>query len=529
MRPTLSCLVAVVAVASCSSSPKREQVAPGAITPSKLTTVDSQPLIPRQSFFGLADHTNVLVSPDGATIAWLGLDNGVPNIFTAPVGEPSAAQALTHVTTPGIASFTYARNDQHILYALEAEPTAAPTDEETRRIVVLDTATGVARDVTSGTRSSVIAVSESKRGTVLITSNKRDAQADDVYELDLAKGTLKLVYENRERARDFQASDDQHVLVAERPNPKGREIVVIDLAKKKTRPLLMLQSSRGSLVSVSADGKYAYVKIDNNRATTGLYEVELSTGKQRLVADDPRIDVGDIVLHPTTRAPRLSYFEYDTVSSVLSDSAVAHDLYALKAVCDGRITWSASRNDNVWLVSIADSKSPTRYYLYDRASHEPHYLFSSRDGLAETKLPERRTIVLPGRDGGSMLAYVTLPSSATDDDLPWVTRATPLVVDAGGSSRAGYDARAAWLANRGYVVIQIQSRSANDIADTISWAVTKGVADAEKVAVYGEPQLEPGTVKVVTVPTAQGDMFPVESFLAENLGGRVEPASVVAK
>lgn len=568
MRP--SALLAVVILVACAGpTPRHETVADNAIPARVRTSID---LIPRRAILGAPDHANVLISPDGKNIAWVGLDEGVPNIFIAPSEDPSAARALTHLTGRGVRWFVFARDDQRILYRVDNDGDA------NLHLVVLDIATGVSRDATPapGSRSSVIAVSDQHRSSTLISTFKAGAEFADVFELDLARGTTKLVYENRDRLAEFTANDDWRTLIAERRDDKGgKEIVALDVAKRKVRTLLSVTAADAATtqpMSVSADGKMLYMATSQERDTSALVELDIATAKRRLVADDPRVDVGEIVFHPTTHAPRLSYFEYETVTSVLTDTAIAGDLAVIKAERDGKSLWSASRDDSVWLVSIADNNSPTRYYIYDRQERELRFLFTGRETLANAKLPARRTVVVPARDSEQLLTYVTLPTSADDDDLPWVRQPMPAVVYVHSGpwfrDTHGFDASAAWLADRGYVVLQVNHRGSagfgkrfrglggggvmeDDVVDVVQWATKRRIIDPERVAVYGgRDEALIGTPTLFRCGVSAGEAGPttyslfsndghglvraknqaalaeVESFLGTSLGGFVEPAGL---
>ena len=53
-------------------------------------------LLDRDILFGNPDRAMVRVSPDGQWLSYLAPEQGVLNVWVAPVDHPSAAQAITH-------------------------------------------------------------------------------------------------------------------------------------------------------------------------------------------------------------------------------------------------------------------------------------------------------------------------------------------------------------------------------------------------------------------------------------------------
>jgi dipeptidyl aminopeptidase/acylaminoacyl peptidase len=106
------------------------------------------------------------------------------------------------------------------------------------------------------------------------------------------------------------------------------------------------------------------------------------------------------------------------------------------------------------------------------------------------------------RDGLTIYGYITFPPGKERKNLPMV-----LVVHGGPWARDywGYDPRSQWFANRGYACLQVNFRGSvgygkdfvnagdkewgakmhDDLIDGVNWAIDKGYADAEKVAIFG--------------------------------------------
>ena len=107
------------------------------------------------------------------------------------------------------------------------------------------------------------------------------------------------------------------------------------------------------------------------------------------------------------------------------------------------------------------------------------------------------------RDSITIHGYITRPvGTGASERLPMV-----LNVHGGPWHRDtwGYDPEAQWLANRGYICLQVNFRGStgygkefvnlgdrewggrmhDDLVDAVRWAVDEGIADAARVAIYG--------------------------------------------
>jgi dipeptidyl aminopeptidase/acylaminoacyl peptidase len=106
------------------------------------------------------------------------------------------------------------------------------------------------------------------------------------------------------------------------------------------------------------------------------------------------------------------------------------------------------------------------------------------------------------RDGLTIHGYLTTPRGVAPENLPMI-----LVVHGGPWARDswGYQPEVQMLANRGYAVLQINYRGStgygkaflnaavkewagamhNDLVDGVEWAVAEGIADPDRVGIYG--------------------------------------------
>jgi dipeptidyl aminopeptidase/acylaminoacyl peptidase len=209
------------------------------------------------------------------------------------------------------------------------------------------------------------------------------------------------------------------------------------------------------------------------------------------------------VLHPDTRDPQIVAILKDRMTYVVLDPSVQDDLKAIQALHPGDPVFAGRDDpDGTWLVGFTNDTGPVPYFMYDRASRTGRFLFEHQPALSGYELAPMEPFSYQARDGLEIHGYVTFPPGLGRSGLPAV-----LNVHGGPQARDtwGYDAEAQWLANRGYLCIQVNYRGStgygkafvtagdrewggkmhDDLVDAVGYAVAQGWADPSRVAIYG--------------------------------------------
>jgi dipeptidyl aminopeptidase/acylaminoacyl peptidase len=253
-----------------------------------------------------------------------------------------------------------------------------------------------------------------------------------------------------------------------------------------------------------------YMEDSRGRDTAALFAVDLATGKSTLLAEDAKADVQNLMTCPVTGKVQAAGFTYDRQTWKVLDASIQADLDALKAVDPGELTITArTLKDDLWTVAFLSDRGPSRYYLYDRAKKKATYLFTNKKDLEGLPLVPMHPVVIPSRDGLSLVSYLSLPRACDPTGSGKPARPVPMVLDVHGGPWArdswGYNSQHQWLANRGYAVLSVNFRGStgfgkkflvaanlewarkmhDDLLDAVDWAVKQGIADKSKVAISG--------------------------------------------
>ena len=463
-------------------------------------------LIPRRVLFGNPERVSPRISPDGTLLAWIAPHEGVLNVWVAPAGADGVdwaqARVVTDDTDRGIRMFTWAHDGRHVLYLRDTG------GDENWRLHDVDLETMQRRDLTpfDEVATQIIAAEKKFPTEILVGLNRDNPQLHDVYRLDLVSGELVKEVENP--GFIGWIADAQLVVRAGiKPQPDGGAVVMVrDSAEEEWRQLLAIDAedalTTGPL-AFSEDGASLLAESSVGADTARLVRVDLASGDVEVLAEDPEADVTGVWLHPDTREPQIVTFLKDRSEYQVLDPSVAPDLAAIRALHPGDPSLVGADNaDATWLVGFTNDAGAVPYFSYNRETRSGRFLFEHQPELSRYELAPMEPFSFTSRDGLTIHGYATFPPEAERTGLPMV-----LNVHGGPWARDawGYDPEAQWLANRGYLCVQVNFRGStgygkafvnagdrewggrmqDDLVDAVAFAVGQGWADPARVAIYG--------------------------------------------
>ncbi|HEY2577230.1 MAG TPA: S9 family peptidase [Streptosporangiaceae bacterium] len=464
-------------------------------------------LIPREVLFGNADRLTPRISPDATRLAWLAPHENVLNVWVAPLSltegvDWAAARMVTEDTERGIHLFDWASDGRRLLYLQDAG------GDENWRLYDVDLETMLRRDLTpfDGVQARIVAIDRKFPTEILVALNLDNRKLHDVYRLDLITGELTLQVKNP----GFFAwlADAQFVVRAGvKPQPDGGvALQVRDDAEAPWRPLLTVcgdDEINTIPIAFSEDGSSLLVLSAVDAETSGLLRIDLATGARQVLAQDPVADVREVRLQPDTKMPQIVTLAKDRSEYLVLDPDVAGDLAAIRALHPGDpIFRDADETDMIWVVGFANDSGPVPFYVYDRASKTARLLFEHRPVLNRYQLASMEPFQFTARDGLEIHGYLSFPPGLPRHNLPAV-----LNVHGGPAVRDiwGFEPRVQWLANRGYLCVQVNYRGStgygnaftkagehewggkmqDDLTDTVAHITAQGWADPERIAIFG--------------------------------------------
>lgn len=466
-------------------------------------------LIPRESLFGNPERAAGQISPDGQWLSWLAPKDGVLNIWVAPVSDPDGGKAITSATDRPIRQYFWSPDGTGVLYIQDKD------GDENFLLYGIDVTSGIESLLTpfDKTRVKLIGASTTIKHRLLLGLNNRDPRFHDVHLLDLRTGALTLVLENNAYG-GFMADDTLTLRMAMQQNAAGGtdyfRVVDNAVAAEPFETTAMEDSLTTAPAGYTSDGSTLYWIDSRGRNTAALIAQDTATGEKRVIAESPKADIGGTLRDTVTGEVQAFAVNYLKTEWTAINPEIGASLDFLKSRLEGQFGIAArTDDDSIWIVANDPLVKPAASYIYDRKAGTLTPFYTSRPALEGMPLQPMHPREIASRDGLTLPSYLTLPpgSDADGDGVPDKPVPMVLLVHGGPWARDGYgfNSNHQMLANRGYAVLSVNFRGStgfgkdftnagnlqwglkmhDDLIDAVDWAVGKGIAQADKVAIMG--------------------------------------------
>lgn len=461
-------------------------------------------LIPRKILFGNPERGAPMISPDGRLVAFTAARDGVMNLWVAPIDDLPEARPLTREKRRPIMEFRWASNSTHLLYFQDQE------GDENFHVFSVEVSSGKIRDLTpfKGVRATIIGQSHRRPDEVVIGLNNRDSKWHDAWLVNVVSGASRLLLQN-EGFGEFITDRDLSVRLGLKPMRDGGNRVFLRSGAKWRR----LMTIRGddafntTPLHFSEDGRSVFLMDSRGRDKSALTVLDLGTAKTTVLASSTRSDLAHVLADPKTGKPLAAAFEYAQLEWRAVDPSLKPDLEALgKQVPGFWFPLNQTEDNRRWVIWIDNPGKPIRFGLWNRDTRTLQDLYTARPALENAQLPLTSPHVIRSRDGLDLVSYLTLPANTSTTGR---MRPMPMVLMVHGGPWArdsmAYNPYAAWLSDRGYAVLSVNFRGStgfgkrfvnagdrewggrmhDDLIDAVDWAIAKGVADPDRIAIYG--------------------------------------------
>ena len=461
--------------------------------------------IPRTIIFGNPDRTAARISPDGSHVSWLAPDDGVLNVWVAPIDDLESAKVITQDKYRGIRIYLWAANSEYVYYMQD------DGGDENFHVYSANIASGEVIDLTpvkEGARAQIEAVSASHPDHLVIGTNERNSQVFDPFLVNGRTGESELIRENPGFI-SFIFDNNLEPRLGLMPTPDGGGNIV-DLDGNVVAEIPTADFLTTAPVGFNGANDAVFMIDTRDRDKAALTALSLASGDVTVLAESNVADISNVLIDPGTHEPiaySVNYLKSDWTA--LNEDAAA-DLEALTAALPGSLQVVATTDDmSKWIVHEDATDKSGAYYVYDRESRSVEKMLDQRPALADYSLAPMHALEIESRDGLTLVSYLTLPlGSDTDGDgLPEEALPMVLWVHGGPWSRDsyGYDGVHQWLANRGYAVLSVNYRGStgfgkaftrasvgewagkmhDDLLDAVGWSISQGIAIEDKIAIGG--------------------------------------------
>ena len=458
------------------------------------------PRIPMEDFFRNPEKSSFRISPSGERIAYMKPWKTRMNVFVLDMKNDKETR-LTSSEDRGVYGFTWL-SDKRIAYVKD------DGGDENMHIYAVDIDGTNEIDLTpfDNIQARFIDDLEDDPDYVIIGINKRDPQLHDPYRLNVNNGELEMIAENPGNISEWMTDHDGKLRVALTSDGVNTSLLYRDSESEKFQTILTTDFK----VSVSPlfftfDNKNLYVSSNRGRDKSGIFEFNISKVEEgKLIFEHDQVDVS-----------RLMYSRKRKVLTGVSYTVAKNDMVFFDAWREDiqkkletkfpeyevGIT-SFSKDETKAIVVTYSDRSRGTYYYYDVETNKLTSLGKVSPWLDEDHMAEMRPVEYKSRDGLTIHGYLTLPKGSAGKNLPVVINphGGPWTRDSWG-----YRSEIQFLANRGFAVFQMNYRGStgygrefweisfkqwgktmqDDITDGVKWLIDEGIADPNRIAIYG--------------------------------------------
>lgn len=458
------------------------------------------PLIPVEDFFKNPSESNYGISPDGRYLSYLAPYKNRMNLFI----REGAGENVNRITSDTLRDILYYEwvNNLDLIYLQdiggEGDYKLYVTNRTGDKNICLTCFQGV--------RTEVIDLMEDSENEILISMNKRNPSIFDAYKLNIHTGQLTLVAENPGNISEWITDHKGKIRVAvtanglnndllyrEKETDAFRTVVTVDF-KETLEPLFF-----------TPDNKDLYCLSNIGRDKMALVILDPSTGEEKeLVYSNFAYDLSDVYFSEKRKVlteavfiswKKESYFFdplYKSYSDKIAEKLDGEDFYLA----------DMDRSETHFIVRSYSDKSMGSYYLYDTYTNHLDKIADVAPWLQAEYMAEIKPVFYKSRDGLTINGYLTIPLGTSGKNLP-------VVINPHGGPWTrnvwGFNPEVQFLVNRGYAVFQMNYRGSTgygkdfwkagfkewggemqaDITDGVNWLIEEGIADKERIAIYG--------------------------------------------
>lgn len=459
--------------------------------------------IPINHFFSTPEKSSFKISPDGRYIAYIGIDNHCKNIYLIDLEHQDSSKQLTYQNDINVKSFVW-NSSSKISFLTEQ------SSQDSLRLYAVDIKTDKIWPLIKPVRARFrwVHATVSADGSFIAGINDRDSSLFDLYRIYLDGRPRELVLQNPGNMSSWIVSTDgqvrlaiandsvqQSVLYRTSEKESFKEIVRCDVESSFT-PLGYQDSAQSviyALSNINRD-KLALVSYDlsHQRELGELFshkEVDMSPGGY--FSEQNRL----LFVNYTTSRQGRHFFDVATKKKYdqLAEQIEGFEFQVLNTDVSG---------DRIIIKTYTDV-NPGGIYFYDFRTKKLTKLADNNPDLKDKELSPNEFVTYKARDGQQITGYLTYPVHSNRKNLPMV-----VLPHDGPNGREvwGFDNEAQFLANRGYLVFQMNYRGStgfgkkfwtagfkewggkiqDDITDGVKWLIKEGIADGNRIAIVGK-------------------------------------------
>ena len=460
--------------------------------------------IPLENFFKNPEKSSYQISPNGDYYSFMAPYKNRMNIFVQKRGDTSSVQ-LTFEEDRDVSGYFWP-NDNQIMFLKDDGG-----DENYHLFGVnIDGGNLIGYTDFEGVRAQIIDDLPDQDKFVVIGLNKRNKQVFDPYRLNLVSGELTMIAENPGNIQGWMFDHDGKLRLATAiVDGVNQSILYRDSEDEEFKTIITTNFKEGfSPQFFTFDNKNIIGSSNLGRDKSAIVEFDPLTAKEvRVLYENQDYDVNGVGYSKKRKVITAAFYTSWKSERHFFDSTSKEVIEKIQMQLPGYeigLT-GVNKEENTLIVRTYSDKSLGAYYIYTTEDNKLEQIVEVSPWIDENEMSNQLPISYTSRDGLNINGYLTLPKGYTMENA----KNLPVVINPHGGPWArdgwGFNPEIQFLANRGYAVLQMNFRGStgygrefweasfkkwgremqDDITDGTNWLIEKGIADRNRIAIYG--------------------------------------------
>lgn len=457
--------------------------------------------IPLEDFFKNPEKSSYQISPDGSHYSFMAPVDSRMNVFVQEIGSGKAIQ-VTFEKDRSVAGYTWGNKDRLIFLKDNA-------GDENYKLFGVDKNGKNLKGLTDFDKvlTQIIDDLPNSDEHMIIGMNKRDPQIFDPYRINIVTGKMEILAENPGNISSWMCDHDGKLRLATTTDGVNTSIMVRQDEKSDFKTIYK-GNFRESLSPqfFTFDNKNLYVLSNVGRNTSAVVKLDVASGKEiEVLYENQKYDVSGLAYSKKDKKILATSYSAKKQEREFFDKEYKAMFDFLEKQLPGMEFGisSMTTDESKFIIRTYSDKTRGSYKLLDLKTLKLSHIADISPWLDPQRMADMRPISYKSRDGLLIEGYLTVPNGMENK------KGLPLVVNPHGGpwhrDEWGFNPEVQFLASRGYAVLQMNFRGStgygrkfweasfnewglkmqDDISDGVRFMTEKGIADKDRVAIYG--------------------------------------------
>ena len=459
-----------------------------------------------EDFFRLPDKSRYQLSPDGKFFSYLGPYERRLNLFIQE-STGKKARRITSVKDRDIAWYFWKSNSRLVFAKDDA-------GDENFHLYAVDIDGENLQELTpfKDVRIDLIDDLEDFEDEIIIAMNKNNPQLFEPYRLNIRTGELLQIAENAnplEPIDSWMTDHDGKLRIASKVVGGTNTTLLYRESEDQQFREILTTDFREGVSPVFFDFEnpdLVYASSNLNRDKRVIVKLNMKTGEEagEPIFSHSDVDVSNIGYSRKRKVPTAITYVTGKRHLHFLDEQTRQIFQRLEKDLEGYeiVIVADNKEEDKFIIRTYSDRSLGAYYFFNKQADILTKISDVSPWLDENDMSPMNPVQYKTRDGLTINGYLTLPVNVEHRILPIVINphGGPWVRDTWG-----YNSEVQLLASRGYAVLQMNYRGStgygrefwevsfkqwgktmqDDITDGVFWLIEQGIADPDRVAIYG--------------------------------------------